>query len=127
MDGGTNVTDLTTAATANTPNGEEFFDSGTSTRVADTLSYKGSGAGVSANLAIHSYSGGDAEGDEVEVQRAAYDHDGDNETDELDVSTFENLTGSMHNDRLTGDHRANVLTGMDGDDTLRGGAGVDTS
>ena len=40
--------------------------------------------------------------------------------DPVDVSTFENLTGSDHGDRLTGDHRDNMLTGGAGDDTLRG-------
>ncbi len=91
----------------------------------DTLSYAASDAGVSVNLANNSVSGGHAEGDELEVQEAAYDHDGDEETDMLDVSTFENVTGSMHDDRLTGDHRDNVLTGHAGNDTLRGLAGAD--
>ncbi len=62
-----------------------------------------------ANLATHSYSGGHAEDDEIAVERAAYDPDGDPDTEELDVSTFENVTGSMHNDRLTGDHRLTRL------------------
>ena len=92
--------------------------------VADTLSYASSDAGVTVNLATLMFSGGHAQGDE---DRGAmeHDHDGDAETDSIDVSTFENITGSMHNDRLTGDHRANTLTGMGGDDNLRGGAQVD--
>ena len=66
-------------------------------------------------------------GDEVEVQRDAYDPDGaDGDGDPVDVSTFENITGSDHNDRLTGDHRANELKGGKGNDNLRGMAGVDT-
>ena len=91
----------------------------------DTLSYAASDAGVSVNLANNSVSGGHAEGDELEVQEAAYDHDGDEDTDLLDVSTFESVTGSMHDDRLTGDHRGNTLTGHAGNDTLRGLAGAD--
>ena len=49
---------------------------------ADTLSYAGSDAGVIANLASHTYSGGHAEGDEIAVHRnAVYDHDGKANTD----------------------------------------------
>ena len=44
---------------------------------------------------------------------------------EFDISTFEHVTGSMHGDSLTGDHRVNHLTGGGGDDSLRGGAGAD--
>ena len=98
-------------------------------RAGDTLSYAGSMAGVTANLATHTYYGGDAEGDEVAVQRgdnaAMLDHDMDPETDALDVSTFENLTGSANADRLTGDHRANTIKGGDGDDTISGGGAMD--
>ena len=88
----------------------------------DTLSYAGSSAGVRVSLATASASGGDAEGDEIEVERDAYDPDGAGDDDPVDVATFENVTGSAHNDRLTGDHRDNVLKGGAGDDTLRGGA-----
>ena len=112
--------------------GADELDGGTASAVtdgtdtdSDTLSYEGSSAGVSANLATHSYSGGDAEGDEIKVNRGVYDHDNDAETDALDVSTFEYLTGSMHNDRLTGDHRMNTIMGGDGDDTISGGGAMD--
>ena len=98
-------------------------------RAGDTLSYAGSSAAVLANLATHSYSGGDAEDDEIAVQRGdnaqEFDHDDDIETDALDVSSFENLTGSMHNDRLTGDYRTNTIMGGDGDDTISGGGDMD--
>ena len=93
--------------------------------VADTLSYASSDAGVTVNLATLLFSGGHAQGDE-DRGAAEFDHDGDADTETIDVSTFENITGSMHNDRLTGDHRVNMLTGGAGDDTLRGGAQVDT-
>ena len=93
--------------------------------VADTLSYASSDAGVTVNLATLLFAGGHAEGDE-DRGATEYDHDSDDETDPIDISTFENITGSMHNDRLTGDHRVNELKGGAGDDTLRGGAQVDT-
>ena len=93
---------------------------------ADTLSYAGSNAGVVANLTSHTYSGGHAEGDDIAVHRGIYNHDNDATTDDLDVSTFENLTGSDHNDRLTGDHRVNKLMGGAGNDTLRGMGEADT-
>ena len=112
--------------------GADELDGGTATAStggadadSDTLSYAGSSAGVSVNLATHSYSGGDAEGDEITVNRGVYDHDNDAETDALDVSTFEYLTGSMHNDRLTGDHRMNTIKGGDGNDTISGGEAMD--
>ena len=98
-------------------------------RAGDTLSYAGSMANVHANLAIHTYTGGDAAGDEVAVQRGdnaqTFDHDDDADTEALDVSTFENLTGSAHNDRLVGDHRENTIMGGGGDDTITGGASFD--
>ncbi len=113
LDGGTGAADGT-EPTDVTANGVDEAN--------DTLSYKDSDAGVSVNLANNTASGGHAEGDELEVQKAAYNHDGDDSTDPLDVSTFESITGSMHDDRLTGDHRDNTLTGLAGNDTLRGGA-----
>ena len=74
------------------------------------------------NLATVSVSGGHAQGDEIAVIPDGYDPDGaDGDIEAVDLSTFENVTGSMHNDRLTGDHRANKLIGNDGDDTLIGG------
>ena len=114
MDGGTDSSIIATG-----------FKGDEAANIADTLSYAGSDAGVTANLTSHSYSGGHAEGDEIEVHRGVYDHDGKADTDDLDVSTFENLAGSDHNDRLTGDHRVNTLTGGKGNDTLRGKAEAD--
>ena len=112
--------------------GADEMDGGTSGTGADgvdddndTLSYASSDAGVHVNLTALTFSGGHAEGDEVEVQRDAFDPDRAGEGDPVDVSTFEYLTGSDHDDRLTGDHRGNMLTGGKGDDMLRGMAGVD--
>ncbi|WP_262297868.1 M10 family metallopeptidase C-terminal domain-containing protein [Microvirga sesbaniae] len=39
--------------------------------------------------------------------------------------SIENLAGSGHNDRLTGNNAANVLTGQGGNDTIDGGRGDD--
>ena len=105
----------------------------------DTLSYASSDAGVTVNLATASLSGGHAEGDTIATVET--DHDGDEDTDssdpedgdndddddtpQIDVSTFERVTGSMHDDSITGDYRFNVLNGMGGDDTLRGGGDAD--
>ena len=88
----------------------------------NTLSYASSDAGVTVNLVTATASGGHADGDEIET----YEFDtGDEEVGEIDVSTFANVTGSMHNDSLTGDGFANHLAGGAGDDSLRGGAGAD--
>ena len=93
----------------------------------DTVSYASSDAGVMVNLAALTASGGHAEGDEIVGERDAYDPDGpDGDKDPVDVATFENVTGSDHDDRLTGDHRMNVLMGGKGNDTLKGLAGADT-
>lgn len=91
----------------------------------DTVSYAGSGSRVVVNLATASVSGGDAEGDEIVTYEMEINTGTDDEMD-VDVSTFENATGSDHNDSLTGDDRDNVLMGGAGDDTLRGRKGMDT-
>ena len=110
--------------------GADEMDGGTQADRADTaantqvntLSYADSDARVTVNLATASASGGHADGDEIET----YEFDtGDEETGEIDVSTFVNVTGSMHNDSLTGDMFNNQLEGGGGDDSLRGGAGAD--
>ena len=126
IEGGADADEMNGGTKSDSPG----YDDGKSTdgvdSVSDTLSYASSNAAVTANLATHTYSGGHAEGDEIEVQRDAYDPDGDGDGDPVDVSTFENLTGSMHNDRLTGDHRKNTIMGGDGDDTISGGGEMDT-
>ena len=116
LNGGTNATD----AGVTTDDGAD--------RDGDTVSYASSDAGVKVNLATLSFSGGHAEGDEDSgAERDAFDPDGaTGDLDPVDVSSFENVTGSMHNDTLTGDHRANTLKGGGGNDTLRGGADADT-
>jgi Ca2+-binding RTX toxin-like protein len=51
-------------------------------------------------------------------------HNGDAAGDEL--SAIENLIGSEHNDNLWGNNIANVLRGLDGNDTLKGFGGADS-
>ncbi|WP_193227608.1 cellulase family glycosylhydrolase [Aureimonas psammosilenae] len=72
----------------------------------DTVSYAGSLAGVSVDLAAGTASGGDAEGDRL--------------------IAIENLVGSRFDDTLVGDAGRNVIDGGAGNDTLEGGAGADT-
>ena len=91
----------------------------------NTLSYAGSDAGVTVNLATASASGGHAEGDEIETYELTLNQGEEDET-EIDVATFVNVTGSAHNDNLTGDTFGNHLVGGAGDDSLRSGAGADT-
>ena len=108
--------------------GDNGNETGQTRATADVLSYAGSDAAVTVNLATASASGGHATGDTIatfEVTIPAPADDEDAEATEIDVSTFEYVTGSMHDDSLTGDHRANHLTGGGGDDSLRGGAGMD--
>ena len=81
----------------------------------DTLSYETSDAAVTVNLASARVSGGHAQGDEIIT--FADEHNGE----EIDVSTFENVIGSAHDDRLTGNQWDNVLTGGAGADRLDGG------
>ena len=72
----------------------------------DTASYEGSSAAVTVDLTTGTGTGGDAQGDTL--------------------ANIENLTGSDHDDTLTGDAGANVLTGGAGNDSLSGGEGADT-
>ena len=72
----------------------------------DWITYTYSDAGVTVNLATRMASGGHAEGDVF--------------------SGFENLKGSAHADRLTGDDGDNELEGIGGNDHLVGGGGNDT-
>jgi len=72
----------------------------------DTVSYAGSGTGVTVDLAANTGSGGFAQGDTF--------------------TSIENITGSGSADNITGDLNANILDGAAGNDMLSGGAGDDT-
>lgn len=72
----------------------------------DVAGYRGSDAGVTIDLATGAASGGDAAGDIF--------------------TGIEGLVGSLHNDVLKGDHKANQLFGLDGDDNIHGQDGRDT-
>jgi Ca2+-binding RTX toxin-like protein len=71
----------------------------------DYISYDGSAAGVTVNLAAGTASGGDADGDTF--------------------SSIEHLWGSDFSDVLAGNTGDNFLKGGGGDDTLAGGGGAD--
>ncbi|WP_419827084.1 calcium-binding protein [Sphingomonas sp.] len=71
----------------------------------DTLSYAGSSAGVTVDIAAGAAAGGDAAGDRF--------------------AEFENLRGSSFADTLGGDGGANILFGDAGDDVLDGQGGND--
>jgi serralysin len=72
----------------------------------DTVRYHESTEGVAVSLASGTGFGGSAEGDTL--------------------ISIENLSGSAHDDVLTGDDGSNLLVGMWGDDILKGGGGADT-
>lgn len=96
--------------------GQDYLDGGDGI---DTVVYDGSSAGVTVDLGAGTASGGDADGPVQIVGRGTViRHD--------ILRGFENAVGSMHDDRLIGDGRANDLSGGAGNDTLTGGLGPDT-
>jgi len=72
----------------------------------NTLSYAGSAAGVTIDLAAATVAGGDATGDTV--------------------ANFANAVGSSGNDLILGSSGANRIEGGGGDDTIAGAAGDDS-
>ncbi|MGZ8369966.1 MAG: calcium-binding protein, partial [Caulobacteraceae bacterium] len=74
---------------------------------ADTLVYASASAGVTADLSVAT---------SQDTGGAGIDH----------FTEFENLLGSVFNDRLTGDGGANAISGAGGADTVEGGLGDDT-
>ena len=71
----------------------------------DAADYSTSDAGVTVDLSTGAASGGHAEGDIL--------------------TSIEDVTGSRHNDTLTGDGKVNILKGGVGDDRLSGGGNDD--
>ena len=84
--------------------GDDTLDGGAGI---DTASYAGLGSGVTVSLAVTSAQNTGAGGIDT-------------------LSAIENLIGTTHADRLTGDAGNNVLDGGAGADTLAGGGGNDT-
>ena len=92
----------------------------------DTAEYIDSPTGVTVSLVAESEGsefsvvgqGGHAQGDRLAMAT-------DNQGNIRDRNSIENLTGSLHNDILTGDGGRNTLSGLDGNDTLNGGEGND--
>ena len=98
---------LTGNANANVLAGEAGADTINGLGGSDTASYAASGSGVTVNISDTSAeTGGHAQGDSL--------------------VGIENITGSSHNDVLTGDGNANVLKGSARNDILIGLAGADT-
>lgn len=78
----------------------------------DTVRYVGSNAAVTVDLAASTATGGHASGDTLVTVGG--------------VSTIENVVGSSgYGDTLSGDARANRLSGLDGNDLIDGRAGDD--
>lgn len=85
----------------------------------DTAEYSASPEGVTVNLETGVGQYGHAEGDVLELLL-------NSEGLPTNRNTIENLSGSSHDDDLTGDLGSNVLKGLDGEDHLVGGEGNDT-
>ncbi|MEL7350319.1 MAG: calcium-binding protein [Cyanobacteria bacterium J06560_5] len=96
IDGGAGNDNIQGGAGADNLDGGDGFD---------TLSYKKSTAGVTIDLSLNSFLGGDAAGDTI--------------------ANFETISGSDLADSLTGDSQVNSFRGQGGNDTLSGGAGND--
>uniref|UniRef100_UPI0031DA33CE calcium-binding protein n=1 Tax=Inquilinus sp. TaxID=1932117 RepID=UPI0031DA33CE len=91
----------------------------------DLASYYTSAAGVAVNLASHSASGGEAQGDTL---IGIEDLEGSDWNDTLTGNSDDNwLYGLDGNDRLMGGGGDDVLTGGAGADTLDGGAGYNAA
>jgi Ca2+-binding RTX toxin-like protein len=91
--------------------GVDSMDGGTGTDMGD---YSGSASWVQVNLTLAT---------------AQIDGGADNDALGDILAGIENLTGTndiAHGDVLTGNNLANLLIGLDGDDTLSGGSGNDT-
>jgi Ca2+-binding RTX toxin-like protein len=83
--------------------GADIINGGSGT---DTANYSDSSEGVVVSLVTGEGFGGTAEGDTL--------------------TSIENLTGSAHDDFLTGNDGNNVLAGLEDNDILKGGGGADT-
>ncbi|MFK7875206.1 MAG: calcium-binding protein, partial [Paracoccaceae bacterium] len=100
----------------------------------DLLSYEKASAGV--NVDLHDgdgrIRGASGPGDDIAFsQYIQFNAEAENEilsrsrSDDVRISSFENLTGSVFDDVLRGDDRGNTIRGGAGDDTISGQAGDD--
>ena len=87
------------------------------------LSYALSTAAVQVDLTPGTtQSGGYAAGDKILAIKTEYT---DNKGTDTNLSSFQNLEGSAHNDTLRGDIKDNTIRGGAGNDTIYGGDGND--
>lgn len=109
-------------------NGNDFIDGGagndelTGGNGIDTVSYALATAGVTVDISITGSLGGEAPGG---PERGTPQDTIGAGIDTL-IDLFENLSGSQHDDLLTGNALANVIRGLGGVDTIHGGDGNDT-
>ena len=96
--------------------GNDTLDGSTGT---DTLSYEDSSGAVQVNL-----NQGDLAADNT-TRLIKTSTGGHAAGDKVTFNTFEDIIGSRYGDTLTGDNRANTLTGRAGNDTLNGDDGND--
>ena len=107
------------ADTLDGDDGENGFALGASQGGADTLSYESSAGGVTIDLS-RQYAAATARPEQIRAHYAT-GSGGDASGDRF--RGFENITGGMGNDRLTGDGWNNLLIGGPGADVLDGGSG----
>ncbi|MCP5381759.1 MAG: cadherin-like domain-containing protein [Kordiimonadaceae bacterium] len=86
--------------------GADILDGGDHDSSGDTVVYQFSGEAVIVNLDAGTFSGGDAEGDQL--------------------TNIENIYGSSYDDQLTGDANNNILNGVGGNNIINGLGGDDT-
>ena len=107
------------ADTLDGDDGENGFALGAGQGGADTLSYESSAGGVTIDLS-RQYAAASARPEQIRAHYAT-GTGGDASGDKF--RGFENITGGMGNDRLTGDGWSNLLIGGPGADVLDGGSG----
>jgi Ca2+-binding RTX toxin-like protein len=81
----------------------------------DTLSYEHSSGAVNVDLFLN-----------LAMDENPFNFTADSDADGDQISGFENLIGSQHNDSLFGNDSANAVLGMGGSDLIEGDGGNDT-
>lgn len=90
----------------------------------DTVSYAHAADGVTVDLRVKATMTYNSSDSGSWLMTGGHQDTGGAGIDQL--SGFENILGSAHNDRLNGDDGVNSLWGGDGDDVIDGGAGDDS-